>query len=67
MKDCIFFAILVFFGPREDQITKVPTRLIDQEKAVTIRSFSNYKLLRLLLTFLINFVKGFILFQRSLH
>ena len=30
----IILAILVVWGPREDQISKVPTRLIDQEKAV---------------------------------
>ena len=34
MKDCFIFAILVFFGPREDQITKVPTGIIDKKKAV---------------------------------
>ena len=30
----IILASLVVLGPREDQISKVPTRLIDQEKAV---------------------------------
>ena len=30
----IILAISVVLGPREDQISKVPTRLIDQEKAL---------------------------------
>ena len=67
IKDCIILAILVSFGPREDQITKVRTRLIDEIKSCKIRSFSNYKFLSWLLTLLINFAMGFILSQRSLH
>ena len=34
IKDCIILAILVDFCPRVDQISKVPTRIIDQKKAV---------------------------------
>ena len=30
----IILAILAVLGPREDQLSKVPTRLIDQKKAV---------------------------------
>ena len=34
IKDSIIFAIVVVFGPRVDQISKVQTRIIDQKKAV---------------------------------
>ena len=62
IKHCIILAILVIFGPREDQITKVPTRIIDQKKAVKYEISQIKNLIKLLLTFLINFVMGFILF-----
>ena len=67
IKDCIILAILVVLGPREVEIRKVPTGIIDQKKAVKYEILQITNLLMLLVTFLINFVMGFILFQRSLH
>ena len=67
MKDCIILAILVYFGPREEEISKVPSGIIDQKKAVKYDILQITHLLRWLLICFINFVKGFILFQRSLH
>ena len=63
----IILAILVVLGPRENQITKVPTQLIDEKKAVKYDILQITHLFRWLLIFLINFVMGFILFKRSLH
>ena len=34
IKDCIILAILVVLGPQGDEMSKVPTRIIDQKKAV---------------------------------
>ena len=67
IKDCIILAILVVLGPGEVEISKVPTGIIDKKKAVKYEILQITNLLMLLVTFLINFVMGFILFSRSLH
>ena len=50
IKDCIILAILVF-GPHEEEISKVPTRIIDQKKAVKYEILQITNFLRWLLKY----------------
>ena len=49
IKDCIIFAIVVVLGPQGDEMSKVPTRIIDQKKAVKYEILQITNFLRWLL------------------